>query len=150
MATFTISDMIDANIPQLALDPTEKPGRGMLHVLKRIVDFDKFATANGISLANSDTYQIFNLEIGTTVIAAGCNVLDTATAAASMDLGFLTDDDDWFVKAQIANVAGPARVQTVTEATPPVYIAAADTAGATGVYGSGQYILTLYGHALLS
>ena len=31
-----------------------------------------------------------------------------------------------------------------------LYIAAADTAGSTGVYGSGQYILRLYGHELLT
>ncbi len=30
------------------------------------------------------------------------------------------------------------------------YITAADTAGSTGVYGSGQYILTIYGHELLT
>ena len=29
------------------------------------------------------------------------------------------------------------------------YITAADTAGSTGVYGSGQYILTIHGHELL-
>ena len=31
-----------------------------------------------------------------------------------------------------------------------LYIVEADTAGTTGVYNAGQYILTLYGHALLA
>lgn len=126
MAAYTISDMLDANIPQKHIDFTKKPGRGQLHFLVRRIDFDDFATKNGISLNNADTYQIFDLEAKTVILFAGINIISTATGAASLLLGFVGGNTDNFVKEQIANVAGPARVQTVTEATPPMYASVAE------------------------
>ena len=77
--------------------------------------------------------------------------IDIATAAS----GALAKDGD-ATTARLIN-AGTAAVGTVVvNDTPAVtanhyyYVAAAGTAATTGVYNAGQYILTTYGHPLLT
>ena len=77
--------------------------------------------------------------------------IDIATAASAV----LEKDGD-ATTARLIN-AGTAAVGTVVVNDAPAvtadhyyYVAAADTAATTGVYNAGQYILTTYGHALLT
>jgi hypothetical protein len=77
--------------------------------------------------------------------------IDIATAAS----GGLAKDGD-ATTARLIN-AGTAAVGTVVVNNAPAvtanhyyYVAAAGTAATTGVYNAGQYVLTTYGHALLT
>jgi hypothetical protein len=128
MAAFTISDLQDTlKVPMEVFDPTQKPGRGVIHVLKRTIDFDALATATGTALTNADTYQIFDLQANTIVLAAGINVLVAATNAADCDLGFTGGLTTRFVEGQIMNAIGVSGTYTVTNGCYPIYIAAVDT-----------------------
>lgn len=58
------------------IDPTKKPGRGILVLKERILNIDSFPT-----VAASDTYECIEIKGGETVVAAGVDVLKVATAA---------------------------------------------------------------------
>jgi hypothetical protein len=80
-----------ANIGQKPIqniDPTKKPGRGILVLKERILNIDSFPT-----VAASDSYQCIEIKGGETVIDAGIDVLKVATAAnGSADLDFAKGD----------------------------------------------------------
>ena len=98
MATaWTKSQVTAASGQDEHIDPTRKPGRGMLHIRKSILDFDKIASEAGGSLAVNDTFQAINVNAGETILLAGINVLTAATAAATGDLGFTGGVVDYFV-----------------------------------------------------
>ena len=68
-----------ANIGQKPIqniDPTKKPGRGILVLKERILNIDSFPT-----VAASDSYQCIEIKGGETVIEAGIDILKVATAA---------------------------------------------------------------------
>jgi len=127
MATaFTLANMDTSKFDIKNSDPTKKPGRGMLHVRSRVINFDTLATATGTALAHSDTYQVFDLAPGDIIIAAGVNILTAATAAATLDLGFTGGTVDYFVDGLAANdTTLPS--QTDGYFNGPAYISAADT-----------------------
>jgi len=80
-----------ANLGQKALkhiDPTKKPGRGILVLKERILNIDSFPT-----VAASDSYQCIEIKGGETVIEAGIDILKVATAAnGSANLDFNKSD----------------------------------------------------------
>lgn len=80
-----------ANLGQKALkhiDPTKKPGRGILVLKERILNIDSFPT-----VAASDSYQCIEIKGGETVIEAGIDILKVATAAnGSANLDFAKSD----------------------------------------------------------
>lgn len=127
MATaFTISQIHGTSGMQWAdHDPTKKPGRGTLQLRKVVLDFDAIASATGVALAHSDTYQAMHVSAGETIIAAGVNILTAATAAATIDVGFTGGDVDMLVDGVAAN---DATLPTATRGIlVPVYIPSADT-----------------------
>ena len=77
--------------------------------------------------------------------------IDIATAAS----GTLEKDGDG-TSARLINTAALVAGETVVNNAPAVtanhyyYVASADTAATTGVYNAGQFILTTYGHPLLT
>lgn len=70
------------------IDPLRKPGRGILEIRIRTVNFDSYA-----ALAHTDTYQMIEIKPGETIICAGVNVLTAATAGATIDVGLNTSDN---------------------------------------------------------
>jgi hypothetical protein len=86
MATITVANI--GQKPLKYIDPTKKPGRGILVLKERILDIDKFPT-----VAASDSYQCIEIKGGETVIEAGIDILKVATAAGgSADLDFNLSD----------------------------------------------------------
>jgi hypothetical protein len=84
--TFTIANLGQKGLQHI--DPTKKPGRGILVLKERILDIDKFPT-----VAASDSYQCIEIKGGETVIDAGIDILKVATAAGgSADLDFAKGD----------------------------------------------------------
>lgn len=84
-----------ANLGQKALkhiDPTKKPGRGILVLKERILDIDAFTNA-GLTVAGQDSYQCIEIKGGETVIEAGIDILKVATlAGGDAQLDFAKSD----------------------------------------------------------
>ena len=115
MATaFTNAQLATAGVKEINIDPTKKPGRSALFVRTVTVNFDNLATSTGVSLAANDTYQVMNLQPNELVISAGIKVLKVATAAADLDLGFVTDGQTAFIEALIIDDADIVPTQTGT------------------------------------
>jgi len=116
MATnFTLAQMSTAGNNPVNIDPTEKPGRGVLFFRYVIVNFDNLATSTGVSLAAADTYQVMKFNKNETVLKAGIKVLKVATAAADLDLGFTTLAPTAFAEAIIIDDAHAVPTQTATQ-----------------------------------
>jgi hypothetical protein len=103
MAAFTIAQLDTASMRHKDIDPTEKPGRGVLFFRYVTIDFDKLATSAGVSLTNTDTYQIMNLAVGELVLQAGIEVKTVATDGAILDLGFTGGSTLHFGDGQTVN-----------------------------------------------
>lgn len=106
------------------LDYTKKPGKGILVLRVRNMNFDALATSSGVALAHTDTYKCIPVNPGETVIAAGINNLVVATAASTMDLDFAAGDH--FLDGQAANDVS---LPTVTDGYTggPMHITSRDT-----------------------
>ncbi len=96
MATAITFDQANVDKSYQIVDPTKKPGRGVLEIHTREMEFDKIYTATGVSAAVSDIFQLFNVPRGTTVVAAGIGVDTVASAAAKADIG-MGGGTAWFV-----------------------------------------------------
>ena len=85
---------------------------------------------------------------GTATITGDIDVATNSSAALEYDSAAST--------GKLINGATLVAGQTVANLVPAMtandylYLVEADTAGTTGVYNAGQYILTIYGHALLA
>jgi len=85
---------------------------------------------------------------GTATITQDIDIATNSSAALEYDGAAST--------GKLINGATLVEGQTVANLVPAMtandylYLVEADTAGTTGVYNAGQYILTIYGHALLA
>jgi len=102
-------------------------GGAHLIIRKVKINFDALATATGVALALSDTYQIMDINAGETVVMMGFNVETAATAAADMDIGFTSGDTDGLVDGIEANDATPTVVAAPFGLLSGTYFATADT-----------------------
>ncbi|MHA2064410.1 MAG: hypothetical protein ACXABY_08525 [Candidatus Thorarchaeota archaeon] len=104
MANFTFTQ---CNVPYGSnyrdTDPTKRPGRGDLVIKTRILDFDSIFTEHGTTSTANDVFQVFDLDAGDTVIAAGVGVYEATTGAATGDLGFTGGNVDFFMDALALN-----------------------------------------------
>ena len=92
------------------------------------------------------------LELGTAASGTITNWIDlTAESAGTVDFDE-TAGTDQVLDAVDAWVAGETIVNLVPTVTANdwLYLTEGNTAASTGVYASGQYIITLYGHAILT
>jgi hypothetical protein len=89
--------------------------RGILKVYVQRVNFDAIATGTGVALAANDTFQVFNVRAGETVLNAGIKVNTVTTGASVLDLGFTGGTVDFFVDGFAANSATGHTATTVTD-----------------------------------
>jgi hypothetical protein len=78
------------------VDPTKKPGRGILTIHTRVIDADKMETYTGSTLAVSDIIQLFDVPRGYTVVQAGIGTTTVAAAAAKASIG-MNGGTAWFM-----------------------------------------------------
>jgi hypothetical protein len=124
MATdFTELQMSNAKMKDYHLDPVKKPGKGMIHMVKRNINFDNLATNSGQAVALDDTYPIATLRKGDIVIAAGVNVLTATTAACVFDLG--GTDVDGLVDGVVGDAATAEQVKAARGVLLPMYVVTA-------------------------
>ena len=100
---------------------------GQLLLMKTRIDFNALATATGTALAHSDTYQIFEVRAGDTVVFMGFDIETVATGAADMDIGLTGVDTDGFIDGIEANDASPTVVAAPFGLLSGTRFAAADT-----------------------
>ena len=103
----------------------------------------------------ADCGIVFKARMSCVEVAAGSDTItqdiDIATNASA-----LLEYDGAASTGKLINGATMLAGQSVENLVPAMtandylYIVEADTAGSTGVYSAGQYILTMYGHALLA
>lgn len=105
-------------------------------------------TTAAYGIAFRATLSCIEAAAGSATITQDIDIIANASAAIEYDGALST--------SRVINgatlVAGQTLINNVPAMTADdyLYIAEADTAGTTGVYSAGQYILTIYGHALLA
>jgi hypothetical protein len=107
MAAYTMSHMNTYGPTRKKHKWTSDGGGAKIMMESVRIDFDAFATANSVALAVSDTYQVFDIKAGETVLVCGFNVVTAATGASDMDLGLTGGDVDGFIDGIEANDASP-------------------------------------------
>ena len=107
----------------------------------------KYETA-GYGIAFKATMSCVEAAAGSATITQDIDIIANASGTIEYDGALST--------SRVINGATLVAGQTLENLVPAMtaddylYIAEADTAGTTGVYSAGQYILTIYGHALLA
>lgn len=128
MATAFTNAQVVAGSGQPQHHKIDTNGRNIMTIKSQIVNFDGIATASGVALALSDTYQALNIEAGETVITAGVQILKVATGAADIDLGFTGGNEDEFVDGINADsVSSASNSGSLLDTVHNIYFAAADT-----------------------
>jgi hypothetical protein len=108
------------------IDPTKKPGRGILHFKVFHIEWDKIFTRFGTTSTANDVFQCIPVAAGETIVAAGVAIYDATTGAATGDLGFTGGTLDYFIDGLALNdIADPASTDGYFDG--PRYCATADT-----------------------
>jgi hypothetical protein len=107
----------------------------------------RYVTAD-YGIAFKATMSCIESPAGSATITQDIDIIANASGSIEYDGALST--------SRVINGATLVAGQTLENLVPAMtaddymYIAEADTAGTTGVYSAGQYILTIYGHALLA
>ena len=102
-----------------------QPGN-KVHLVQNIVDAAALEATSGITIATTETIQMIQVPAGSTVFAAGIEVLTAESGAASAQVE-LGDDGDPNRYVASATVAATGDVSTQIPANVPFHYAAANT-----------------------
>jgi hypothetical protein len=106
------------------IDPTKKPGRGILTLRVQEVDIAAILTAASGTGAVNDKYQVMNIYPGEIIIAAGINNITADSAADDVNLG-LAVSDHFLDGHTLTDVTLPAATKGYFDG--PFYCVTADT-----------------------